>query len=387
MRPAIIGAVTLWALPSLTVADAQTPEYYGVYALHGGQLIEIPSSQPSNSFFSPDDTGLLRAPAQTYLPDGKVMFVAYRRDLSVSAPDSVFISIVAQVARGRDVDQSGNVTSVSNFNNLWKVRDRGYKFRVAPYSDNREMILIRPEDNTFVLPSGRYLFTLFGRSYDFVVEGHPDEQHCVERISRAPGTILMPNVSYEECLARPIDHNDTIRALINAPVKHAIMPSFAAISVGQKAPAFSVVTTNGRFSIDATRGRLTLLTAFATWSPHCQREVATLNDLYARYKGRVYVLGVSASPYAMNSVMPETEADVLAFARTLGVRYPISFDARLDVAHKYLQGGFPTIVLIGKDDTILAIGSGEIPVGALQTALDSALDGRSVDPTFGSKKL
>jgi thiol-disulfide isomerase/thioredoxin len=163
-------------------------------------------------------------------------------------------------------------------------------------------------------------------------------------------------------------------------------PDFAAISVGQSAPAFSVATTNGPFDSSKVAGKPILLEAFATWCTHCQREVPALNALYAKYKDKANVVGVSASIYAMDSATPESQADVVAFMQKFGVHYPIAFDPNLDVAHKYLQGGFPTIVLVGGDGKILAIGSGEIEAKQLQKALDAAIAGKPVDPTFGQKK-
>jgi len=161
---------------------------------------------------------------------------------------------------------------------------------------------------------------------------------------------------------------------------------FAKISVGQAAPAFQAATTNGPFDITKAAGKPTMLEAFATWCPHCQREVPVLNSLYAKYKSKANLVGVSASPYGMDEQTPETQADVVAFMQKFGVSYPIAFDPNLDVAKKYLQGGFPTIVLIDRNGKILAIGSGEIPAADLQNALQAAIAGQPVNPTFGQKK-
>ncbi len=163
-------------------------------------------------------------------------------------------------------------------------------------------------------------------------------------------------------------------------------PDLAKISVGQTAPAFSVATTDGPFNSTNAGAKPTLLEAFATWCPHCQREVPVLNGLFARYKSKANIVGVSASPYAMDSATPESQADVVAFMQRFGATYPIAFDPNLDVAHKYLQGGFPTLVLIGANGRIQAIASGEIAGKDLQNALDASLAGRPVSPSFVTKK-
>jgi thiol-disulfide isomerase/thioredoxin len=158
----------------------------------------------------------------------------------------------------------------------------------------------------------------------------------------------------------------------------------AQISVGQTAPTFAVSTTSGPFDLAGNGGKPTLLELFATWCPHCQRETKVLDTLYAADGSKVNFVAVSASALGADSVTPESQADVVAFMQKYGATYPIAFDPDLAVAKKYLQGGFPTIVLIGKNNKILAIGSGELSGAQLQKALVAVTTGKAVDPTFGS---
>ena len=48
------------------------------------------------------------------------------------------------------------------------------------------------------------------------------------------------------------------------------------------------------------------------------------------------------------------------FVQKFKVAYPIAYDPDLTVANKYLQGGYPTIVVIGRDGKIAAVRDGEI---------------------------
>ena len=58
-------------------------------------------------------------------------------------------------------------------------------------SDDREMIIVRPEDPEFAIPPGRYALMLNGQPYDFVVEGLvTDRAHCVESAPMARGIIF-----------------------------------------------------------------------------------------------------------------------------------------------------------------------------------------------------
>ncbi len=76
----------------------------------------------------------------------------------------------------------------------------------------------------------------------------------------------------------------------------------------------------------------------------------------------------------MDYSSPESSLDLLAFQQRFGVTYPIAtYDPALTVAQQYLQGGFPTIVLIGRNKKILSLVSGEIPYAALDKALQTVL--------------
>ncbi len=160
-------------------------------------------------------------------------------------------------------------------------------------------------------------------------------------------------------------------------------PNTAQLSVGAQAPPFAVSTTNGPFDLAKAGGKPTLLEVFATWCPHCQREVGVLNALYATYKDRVNFVAVNGSPLAIDNVTAESQADVINFMTQFHVQYPLAFDPNLDVAHKYLQSGFPTVVLIGANGKVQSIGSGEIPHGDMAKALDASLAGKKPAPKLG----
>jgi thiol-disulfide isomerase/thioredoxin len=163
-------------------------------------------------------------------------------------------------------------------------------------------------------------------------------------------------------------------------------PLNSVLTVGQKAPEFSVSTTAGPFDLANANGKPTFLEVFATWCPHCQRETAVLNQLFAKYGSRVNFVAVAGSPYSMEDTSAqETQADVVAFGQRFGVTYPIAFDPDLDVAKKYLQGAFPTLVLIGTDGRVQAIAEGEVPLASMASTLDASLAGKTPDPKMGTK--
>lgn len=150
-------------------------------------------------------------------------------------------------------------------------------------------------------------------------------------------------------------------------------PMYAQIKVGDQAPPFDVSTTAGPFDSAQTGGKPILLEVFATWCPHCQHETSVLNELYGKYGGKVDFVAVSGSNVGMDANAAETQADVIAFAQRFAVKYPIAYDENLDVAKKYLQGGYPTIIVINKANKIATIEDGEIDQGTIEKQLDAVL--------------
>ena len=159
------------------------------------------------------------------------------------------------------------------------------------------------------------------------------------------------------------------KAASNAPIQAQIKP-------GQQAPTFTVQTNAGPFDLAQVTTPV-LLEVFATWCPHCQRETAVMNDLAGKYAGKVAILAVSGSEYGMDGTSAETQADVYRFGQQFQVRYPLAFDPTMSVAQKYLQGGYPTLVVIDASKTIRWVQDGEIPEGDIATQLDKALAGKS----------
>ncbi len=146
----------------------------------------------------------------------------------------------------------------------------------------------------------------------------------------------------------------------------------AVLTVGQAAPEFVVSTTNGPFDLNASKGP-TFLEVFATWCPHCQREVPALNALNDKYKGKINFVAVSGSARAGDGSSAASQADVISFAQQLHVTYPIAYDPDLLVAKSYLGGGFPTIVIIDKNKKIANKLEGEVAQADLEKAIAAVL--------------
>ena len=149
-------------------------------------------------------------------------------------------------------------------------------------------------------------------------------------------------------------------------------PVVGKAQVGQSAPNFEVATTSGLFDLSKA-DKPVFLEVFATWCPHCQREAAVIDRVYQRYRGSVDFVGVSGSAYAIDGTSAASENDVLGWVRRFHVAYPVAYDPLLDVANLYLQGGFPTIAVIGRDKKVAYLNSGELSYDELAGAVEKAL--------------
>lgn len=153
----------------------------------------------------------------------------------------------------------------------------------------------------------------------------------------------------------------------------SVAPVVAKARVGDPAPQFVAATTSGMFDLSKV-DKPVFLEVFATWCPHCQRETAVINKLYKEFSSKVAFVAIPGSDTGMDGTSPSSQLDVLNFQQRFAVSYPIAaYDQGLTVANQYLQGGFPTVAIIGKNKTIAYLNSGEIALADLQRELKKTL--------------
>jgi CBS domain-containing protein len=169
------------------------PSVYGLYAVSNGELAELhalPGRVPDQKVFMSTP---IKTPSQAMVPDGRLAFIIYRRDIAASAPERVQVRVIAKVMRAMTFTTAGQANTAS-VDDQWTIRGNAYDLRVAPVVENAEMLLLRPENSDFVFSPGRYALVLKGQAYDFTVAGTiTDAAQCLERIEAANGAF------YAEC--------------------------------------------------------------------------------------------------------------------------------------------------------------------------------------------
>ena len=148
------------------------------------------------------------------------------------------------------------------------------------------------------------------------------------------------------------------------------------LKVGDTAPTFTIATNAGNFDLAGVSTPV-LLEVFAPWCPHCQKEAPVLNDLAAKYAGKLAIVSVSGDAVDYDHNTPESESNIHVFADQYQTRYPVAFDRELKVATLYLHSGFPSVYVIDAHKRIRFQQEGEIPEADLVKAINGALSSPS----------
>jgi hypothetical protein len=183
--------------PSTQSLGFPLPSVYGIYAVSGGRLHELEplvGRVPDQRVFMSTP---VKTPSRTMLPDGRAVFIIYRRDAANSARERVSVRVIAKVLRAMTFNTAGPA-STTNVQDTWTIRNTSYDFRVAPLGEGSEMLVITPESEDFVFPAGRYGLVIKGIAYDFSIAGPITEPaQCLEGIKAENGTF------YSECRHSP----------------------------------------------------------------------------------------------------------------------------------------------------------------------------------------
>jgi len=143
-------------------------------------------------------------------------------------------------------------------------------------------------------------------------------------------------------------------------------------------PQFRSRTAKGQMvSLADLRGRVVLLTFWASWCQECRPEMPAFEQLHRDLTGQgLTVLGVNVR---------EGTGAIQRYAKELGLTFPLVLDSNGEIRESYGVIGLPTTFLIGRDGRTvgLAVGPREwssVPARAIIQALLTESVGTKVAP-------
>lgn len=141
--------------------------------------------------------------------------------------------------------------------------------------------------------------------------------------------------------------------------------AFLVTDAGKPAPAFRLKTFDGRpVSLADFRGQVVLLDFWATYCPPCVAALPELQALHAKHAARgLAVVGITVDDRA---------ALVRKATDRAGVSYPI-LQATSEVWNAYQVTALPSLILIGRDGTIVRRYGGEADKAAMLADIERAL--------------
>lgn len=124
------------------------------------------------------------------------------------------------------------------------------------------------------------------------------------------------------------------------------------VKVGEKAPDFTMVLTNGKkIKLSELKGKVVMLQFTASWCSVCRKEMPFIEkDIWKKYQSNDQFMLLAID-------RDEPRETVLNFVKTTGITYPIGLDPNADIFALYAQreAGITRNVIIDKSGKIVML--------------------------------
>ena len=134
------------------------------------------------------------------------------------------------------------------------------------------------------------------------------------------------------------------------------------VVAGSPAPAFSVVDLSGTTqTLGSAKGEATLLQFWASWCPHCRRDVELLKSAFTKYQGkgvRIVTVSVDQDQKALATFL---RGEPLPYPVVAAYSKPNTPESQLP--DLYETQGIPAYILVDAHGTIAKMKSGSMAEG------------------------
>jgi cytochrome c biogenesis protein CcmG, thiol:disulfide interchange protein DsbE len=97
--------------------------------------------------------------------------------------------------------------------------------------------------------------------------------------------------------------------------------------------------------LDQYRGKIVVVDFWASWCAPCRRSFPWLNEIQARYRDRVVVIGVNVD---------RDQADAAQFLRDVPATFPVIYDPEGKLAARYEVPGMPSSFIFDAQGKLVA---------------------------------
>lgn len=137
----------------------------------------------------------------------------------------------------------------------------------------------------------------------------------------------------------------------------SVRERFLPVEVGSEAPANFTSTdmTGAPVNLDDLRGEVILLNIWATWCPPCREEMPSMQRLHEQLADEgVHIVAVSIdAPDGTVDPAGNPGGNVEAFARQMGLTFPIWLNQSGDIQRAYRTTGVPESFVIDRNGVIV----------------------------------
>jgi peroxiredoxin len=214
--------------------------------------------------------------------------------------------------------------------------------------DRRSAVTAQISEDIRSLPAGLPKLQLADALSHLVTEGDPG-QHTLQSVgdtlaqalreTPVPSSNGLPPIPYMD-LARLVRY-EGISTDLQDPLLQKALATYAANDADAASAGFTLKDLKGnKIRLSELRGKVVLVSFWATWCPPCRNEMAALDQIYRQYQQQGLVI---------LSISSESSSTVKSYVRSIGYAPPVLLDEGGRVATQFHVSGIPRTFVFDRE--------------------------------------